>query len=82
MEYSIKEVCKHNNKYDCWLIAHNKVYNVTDFIEKHPIGSEPLIRKAGEDCTEDYDFHTKSSKKEWDKYYIGYIKRKKICIIS
>tara|TARA_B100001250_G_C19771568_1_gene777407 strand:+ start:1463 stop:1717 length:255 start_codon:yes stop_codon:yes gene_type:complete len=82
MEYSIKEVSKHNNEYDCWLIAHNKIYNVTDFIEKHPIGSKPLIRKAGQDCTEDYDFHSKSSKKEWEKYYIGYIKRKKSCIIS
>ena len=82
MEYSIKEISKHNNENDCWFIAHNKVYDVTDFIIKHPIGSGPLIKKAGQDCTEDYDFHTKSAKKEWEKYYIGYIKKNNSCIIS
>ena len=51
MEYSIKEISRHNKITDCWLIAHNKVYDVTNFINEHSIGSEPIIKKAGQDCT-------------------------------
>ena len=35
MNYTIKEVSRHNTPTDCWLIAHNKVYDVTKFIKKH-----------------------------------------------
>ena len=34
MNYTIQEVAKHNKETDCWLIAHNNVYNVTEFIKK------------------------------------------------
>lgn len=84
MNYSIKEVKRHNTIEDCWLIAHNKVYDVTDFIKKHPIGSEPIVKKAGTNCTLDYDFHPKGVQKEWEKYKIGYINNsnQSCCIIN
>ena len=84
MEYTIKEISRHNQITDCWLIAHNKVYDVTNFISTHPIGSEPIIKKAGQDCTEDYDFHPSKSKKIWEKYKIGYVKgyNNNKCLIS
>ena len=84
MNYSIREVAKHNKPTDCWLIAHNRVYDITKFIEKHPIGSEPLLKKAGTDCTIDYDFHSKAAKQVWEKYKIGYVNKPKesCCIIS
>ena len=78
--YTRKEIARHNKKTDCWLIANNSVYDVTKFIEKHPIGSEPIIRKAGTDCTIDYNFHSKSSRKVWNEYKIGELKRD-CCII-
>ena len=68
--YVLNEIKKHNTVNDCWLIAHNNVYNVTEFIKKHPIGSAPIIRKAGQDCTEDFNFHRESGKKVWKKYKI------------
>ena len=43
--YTRKQVAKHNKKTDCWLIANNNVYDVTKFIEKHPIGSGPIIKR-------------------------------------
>ena len=84
MNYTIKEVERHNISTDCWLIAHNKVYDVTKFISQHPIGSAPLIKKSGTDCTVDYDFHPKASKEVWEKYKIGYVNKPKeyCCIIS
>ena len=84
MNYTINEISKHNKPTDCWLIAHDKVYDVTNFIKKHPIGSKPLIKKAGTDCTRDYDFHPKDAKKEWEKYKIGYINNsnESCCLIS
>ena len=80
--YTLNEIKKHNTVNDCWLIAHNKVYNVTDFIKTHPIGSDPITKKAGQDCTVDYDFHVKSGRKVWEKYKIGYIKTNNCCIIN
>ena len=47
--YTRKQVAKHNKKTDCWLIANNNVYDVTKFIEKHPIGVTNN-KKAGTDC--------------------------------
>ncbi len=84
MNYTTKEVARHNIPTDCWLIAHNKVYDVTKFISKHPIGSAPIIKKAGTDCTVDYDFHPKSSKEVWEGYKIGYVNKPKesCCLIS
>ena len=31
-----KEVAKHNNKHDCWVIIHGRVFDVTEFMPEHP----------------------------------------------
>ena len=80
--YTVNEVQKHNTVNDCWLIANNKIYNVTEFISKHPIGPDSILKKAGQICTQDYDFHKKSGRKIWEKYEIGYVKSDNNCIIS
>ena len=82
--YTEQEVSKHNKENDIWVTYSNKVYDITKFIEKHPIGSEPLVRKAGTDCTVDYDFHSKAAKQVWKEYKIGYVNKPKesCCIIS
>ena len=84
MNYTLKEISRHNNANSCWLIAHDNVYDITKFIEKHPIGSEPILKKAGTDCTIDYDFHSKAAKQVWKEYKIGYVNKPKesCCIIS
>lgn len=70
------EVRKHNQKDDIWLIINEKVYNVTEFLSKHPGGQRVLRIYGGEDATEAFNaFH-----KEFDKvlryskmYHIGQI---------
>lgn len=32
--YTLDEISKHNTRNDLWVIIHNKVYNVTEFIQE------------------------------------------------
>lgn len=52
---SFQEVSKHNTKSDCWVIIHNKVYNVSDFLGEHPGGSGIILKYAGKDATKAFD---------------------------
>ncbi|PWW72563.1 hypothetical protein C7212DRAFT_359964 [Tuber magnatum] len=50
-----KEVAKHNTSSSCWVIIHNTVYDVTDFLSSHPGGTKAILSLAGQDATEEYD---------------------------
>ena len=41
--YTQEEVCKHNTKESCWLIANNNVYDATAFINRHPGGKFVIL---------------------------------------
>lgn len=46
--YTMEEVGKHDNKRDrIWVTFKQGVYDITDFIEKHPGGSSKIIMAAG-----------------------------------
>ena len=84
-KFSIHEVKNHNTLKDCWVIANNKVYNAGEFLKIHPAHTKRILKYAGKDVTKDFNFHTKNQKKEWEKYFIGYINtynyHKPCCII-
>ena len=46
-----QEVAKHNTDADCWIIIHNKVYDVTKFLHDHPGGPESILEFKGRDAT-------------------------------
>ncbi|EPZ34355.1 DNA/RNA helicase, DEAD/DEAH box type domain-containing protein [Rozella allomycis CSF55] len=48
---SNEELQKHNKKGDLWLAIDNTVYDLTDFMNEHPGGEEPLLENAGNDAT-------------------------------
>lgn len=50
-----EEVQKHNTKEDCWVIIHNKVYDVSDFVDEHPGGSAIILKYAGKNATKAFD---------------------------
>ena len=73
--YSVLEVSRHCTADDCWLIAHGRVYDVTPMLKRHPAGAKPILRHAGRDATESYDFHTRAARKHWDACCIGRVLR-------
>jgi monoamine oxidase len=72
-KFTMQEVKKHNKKSDAWLVINNKVYNVTNWIDKHP-GGKIIMKGVGKDATQLF-LHYKhpSFVKEsiLPKYYIG-----------
>jgi cytochrome b involved in lipid metabolism len=38
-EYTKEEVAKHKTLRDCWLIISGRIYDVTEFLTRHPAGS-------------------------------------------
>ncbi|KIK95771.1 hypothetical protein PAXRUDRAFT_826689 [Paxillus rubicundulus Ve08.2h10] len=49
------EVALHNTRESCWIIVHDNVYDVTDFLDDHPGGSKIILKYAGKDATKEYD---------------------------
>lgn len=78
------EVQKHNSSSDCWTIISGKVYNLTDFIARHPGGSE-ILRACGTDATTLFTTrhtesgevvgsgtaHSNSAKSQLDQFLLG-----------
>merc|ERR550537_1895244 len=50
-----EEVATHNNKSSCWVILHDRVLDVTDFLKDHPGGELAILTFAGKDATEEFD---------------------------
>jgi len=78
--YTIDEIKKHNNSESLWTYYKGKVYDITDFIKKHPGGN--IIMKSGGNNVEDiwknfnvsWHMNNNSVIKKLDKYYIGDLK--------
>ena len=74
-KYTTADVEKHSTPEDCWVIVHEKVYDVTSFVPRHP-GGNMIWVKAGGDCTQLFDsYHPLRSQATLDKYYIGELER-------
>ncbi|KAH7141869.1 FMN-dependent dehydrogenase-domain-containing protein [Dactylonectria macrodidyma] len=51
----IAEVEKHNSRESCWVVIDGNVFDVTEFLNRHPGGSNVILRRAGMDATEEYE---------------------------
>ncbi|KAI9494713.1 cytochrome b5 [Zychaea mexicana] len=72
--FSLADVSKHNTKSDLWLVIHNNVYDITQFIQEHPGGEEVLLDEAGKDATEAFEDigHSDEAREYYlSKYLIG-----------
>ncbi len=50
-EYTMKEVSKHNTRKDAWTVIKRNVYDITDWIDKHP-GGDIIMKAVGKDATQ------------------------------
>lgn len=71
--YTIAQVKEHNKPDDVWLVIHNKIYDVTKYLEEHPGGSIILQEVAGCDATQEFEDvgHSEEANKWLDGLYIG-----------
>ncbi|KAL1131724.1 hypothetical protein AAG570_011337 [Ranatra chinensis] len=71
-----EEVAKHNgNDGSYWIVIHNSVHDLSDFIKNHPGGEEVLQELSGKDgstCFDDIG-HSEEANKLRLKYKIGVI---------
>ncbi|KAJ8400511.1 hypothetical protein AAFF_G00396350 [Aldrovandia affinis] len=71
--YTLEEIQHHNMSKDSWLIIHDKVYDVTSFLEEHPGGEDVLLEQAGSDATESFEDvgHSTDAKEMMQQYLVG-----------
>lgn len=71
--YSLEEVKKHNTPESCWFVIHDKVYDVTAFLNDHPGGEEVLHEQAGLVSTEPFEDvgHSTDAREMMEEYCIG-----------
>nr|AYG96558.1 fatty acid desaturase 2A [Pantodon buchholzi] len=56
--FTWEEVQKHNLRNDKWLVINRKVYNITQWVKRHPGGQRVIGHFAGEDATDAFNaFH-------------------------
>lgn len=80
--FTLEEVAKHSSPDDCWLVAHGIVYDVTEYIVRHPGGTKAITRHGGMVCDEDFDFHSPlAQNKAWSRYAIGYVPSERACAV-
>ncbi|KAI5285200.1 hypothetical protein KEM54_000751 [Ascosphaera aggregata] len=53
--FSATEVAKHSSRESCFVVIHDKVYDVTNFLPEHPGGAKIILKYAGKDATEAFD---------------------------
>jgi len=72
--YTASEISSHNSfGLSAWIVAGTKVYDVTDYFDEHPGGTQSLMGRLGGsvDCTRDFWFHSRKGQKDWERFRIG-----------
>ncbi|KAF4739431.1 hypothetical protein FOZ63_000570, partial [Perkinsus olseni] len=67
---TMDEVAKHTTKDDCWIVVNGKVYNVTDWLPKHPGGPDIILQHAGQDASDEWNsIHPAGTMEKFGKPY-------------
>lgn len=82
--FTAEEVASHNSKNDCWTIISGQVYDLTEYINRHP-GSDEILRACGAEATTLFDArqttdgkpvgsgapHSQAAREQLDRLKIG-----------
>lgn len=76
-QFTYAEVQAHSAKKDLYVVIHDKIYDVTSFIDEHPGGEEVLLDVGGQDATEAFEDvgHSDEAREILDGILIGELKR-------
>ncbi|XP_026575571.1 cytochrome b5 [Pseudonaja textilis] len=71
--FTLAEVAKHSSDREAWLVIHDRVYDVTRFLDEHPGGDKVLLEQAGRDATESFEDvgHSMDAKEMLKQYLMG-----------
>ncbi len=74
------DLATHNGEASCWIQIDQSVYDVTNFLDKHPGGREALLQFCGTDATRGYatkgdeqEAHSKTADGIKKTQYVGEI---------
>ncbi|CAH1119119.1 unnamed protein product [Phaedon cochleariae] len=72
-QYSLSDIKTHNDNKSTWIVIHNNVYDVTNFLNEHPGGEEVLLNNAGKEASENFELigHSSDARELMVKYKIG-----------
>jgi len=76
-KFTASQVVSHRQKEDLYIVIHDKVYDVSKFIEQHPGGQAVLIDQGGFDATEAFEEvgHSDFALEILKTYQIGVLNR-------
>ncbi|XP_078367412.1 cytochrome b5-like isoform X2 [Oculina patagonica] len=76
--FSLEEVSYHTDISSCWIVIKDRVYDLTNFLNEHPGGSEIMLEHAGMDATTVFQDigHSVEAQRILSKYYIGELREK------
>ena len=49
--FTLEEIKEHDKKDDKWIVIHGKVYDISNFMKKHPGGARVIGSYGGQDAT-------------------------------
>ncbi|KAK1579769.1 cytochrome b5 [Colletotrichum navitas] len=77
VELTYQDVAEHNTKKDIYMVIHDKIYDVTKFVDEHPGGEEVLLDVGGQDATEAFEDvgHSDEARETLEQLHIGELKR-------
>uniref|UniRef100_A0A8C9VGH2 Cytochrome b5 type B n=1 Tax=Scleropages formosus TaxID=113540 RepID=A0A8C9VGH2_SCLFO len=77
--YTCEEINRHNLSKDIWVVIHDKVYDITSFLEEvTPGGEEVLLEQAGDDATDSFEDvgHSTDAGEMLQQYFVGELHHK------
>ena len=78
--YLLNEIATHATPGDCWIAVEGQVYDITDYIPRHPAPDEVLQPWCGRDATE--GMRTKGTDRDHSARAWRLLKRYQVGIIS
>ncbi|KAH8084225.1 cytochrome b5-like heme/steroid binding domain-containing protein [Filobasidium floriforme] len=86
--YTLKDLRENGTREKMYMLLHDKVYDITPFLDEHPGGDEVLVEEAGKDATEAFEDvgHSDEARAQLVPLYIGEFagekKSKKVAVNS